>query len=158
MLVVVFSVTVIGVVVLGLVVLAAVGGWASSGVTRLGRELGFVMGLVVGLLVASLVAPHVGGRLGPLIVLLVVGIGGGLVGASVVGGVGLHIARGLARLRLDGLDRLLGALLSGIGALILCAVVLHMLALLDPASGLVHAARRDVVTHWLIHNQPLVLL
>lgn len=158
MLAAVVSVTVIGVLVVVLVVLAAVGGWASSGVTRLGRELGFVLGLLVGLAVARLVAPHPGDRFGALVVLLVAGIGGGLLGASLVGGVGHHIARGLARLRLDGLDRLLGALLSGIGALILCALVLHLLVLLDPASGLVHAARRDVLAQWLIHNQPLVWL
>lgn len=148
-----YVLTLLGLVIIAVVVLAAAGGWATSGTARLGRELGFVLGLLAGLAVALLVLPHVSGRIAALVVLLAATIGGGMVGAALLGEVGSTIARALYRLELGSLDRLLGALLSGVGAVALCAIVLHVAALIDPAGELSRTARHDSIAHWLVHNR-----
>jgi hypothetical protein len=149
--------TLLGLIIIAVVVLAAAGGWATSGATRLGREIGFLLGLLVGLGVALLVLPHVSGRIAALVVLLVATIGGGMVGAGLLGGVGNALARGLYRLNLGSLDRLLGALLSAVGAVALCAIVLHVVALVQPHGQLTRTAHQDAVAHWLLHDSVIEL-
>jgi uncharacterized membrane protein required for colicin V production len=151
-----YSVTLTGLIIIVVVVLAAFGGWATSGTTRLGREVGFVLGLLVGLVLALALLPHLDGRAVMLVVLIGVPIGTALGGAALLGEVGFAIARGLHSLRLGPLDRLLGAALSGLGALVVCAVVLHVLALAAPGNSLTREARHDTVARWLIHN-PVVM-
>ena len=149
--------TLTGVGILTVIVLAAAGGASTSGATRLGREIGFVLGLLAGLAIALILLPHMGSRASALILLLGATISGGLFGAGVLGGVGSSLARWLQRLELGSLDRALGAVLSGIGAIALCALALHLLILFAPDSTMTHNARHDAVAHWLISN-PLVML
>jgi uncharacterized membrane protein required for colicin V production len=151
-----YSLTLTGLIIILVVVLAAVGGWATSGTTRLGREAGFVLGLLMGLLVALALLPYLDGRGATLVVLIGVPFGCALLGATLLGEVGFAIARGLHRLRLGPLDRLLGAALSGLGALVVCAVVLHVLVLVAPSNAVTRDARHDSVARWLIRN-PVVM-
>jgi hypothetical protein len=104
------------------------------------------------------VVPHVSGRVTALVVLLVATIGGGMVGAGLLGGVGNALARGLYRLNLGSLDRLLGALLSAVGAVALCAIVLHVVALVEPGGQLTRTARHDAIAHWLMHDRTVEFL
>jgi hypothetical protein len=149
--------TLTGVGILTVIVLATAGGASTSGTTRLGREIGFVLGLLVGLAIALIALPHMGSRASALILLLGATLSGGLFGAGALGGVGNDFARWLHRRELGSLDRGLGAVLSGIGAVAICALALHLLILFAPDSNLTHNARHDAVAHWLISN-PLVML
>jgi hypothetical protein len=149
------SLTPVGVIILVIVVLAGLGGWASSGTTRLGRELGFLGGLLVGILVALAALPFVNGPLTGLAVLLGIPLVLGLGGASLLGEVGLVIAHGLYRARLGLLDRLLGALLSLVGAVLLCVVALHVLLLLAPHRPVAEQIRHDSVASWLIADRAI---
>jgi uncharacterized membrane protein required for colicin V production len=153
-----YPLTVTGVIIIAVVVLACIGGWATSGTTRLARELGFVLGLLAGLVVALRWVPYIGGRPAAVVLFLGATLGGGLLGAAALGGVGHAIARGLHRIELGPLDRLLGAALSGVGAVALCALALHALILIDPSSALTRAARHDMVAQLLIHNRAVMWL
>jgi uncharacterized membrane protein required for colicin V production len=148
--------TLTGLGILAVIVLAAVGGASTSGTTRLGRELGFVLGLLTGLAIALIALPHMGSRSSALILLLGATLSGGLFGAGALGGMGSNLARWLQHRELGALDRTLGAVLSGIGAIAICALALHLLILFAPDSTWTHNARHDVVAHWLISN-PLVM-
>lgn len=149
--------TLTGFGILAVIVLAAAGGASTSGATRLGRELGFVLGLLAGLAIALIALPHMSTRVQALILLLGATISGGLFGAGVLGGVGNTFAQWLHRLELGSLDRALGAVLSGIGAIAICALLLHLLILFAPDATMTQNARHDAVAHWLITN-PLVML
>ena len=148
--------TLTGILILTAVVLAAAAGASTSGATRLGREIGFVLGLLVGLGIALLLIPHMGTKVAALILLLGATISGGLFGAAALGGVGKTFAQWLHRLELGSLDRALGAVLSGVSAVVGCALVLHLLILFAPDSNLTRNARHDVVAQWLILN-PVVM-
>jgi uncharacterized membrane protein required for colicin V production len=150
------SLTLTGILILTIVVLATAGGASTSGTTRIGREIGFVLGLLVGLVIALILVPHMGTRAAALILLLGSTISGGLFGAAALGGVGNKIAQWLQRLELGSLDRALGAVLSGVGAVVACALTLHLLILFAPDSNLTRNARHDAVAHWLIRN-PVVM-
>jgi hypothetical protein len=82
----------VGWVIVAVVVLAAVGGWATSGVARLGRELGMVVGLLVGVAVAMALLAQVHSLGGKLLVLVGVTVGGAVLGAGLLGRVGAEIA------------------------------------------------------------------
>jgi uncharacterized membrane protein required for colicin V production len=137
--------TLTGLLILTVVVLAAAGGASTSGTTRLGREIGFVLGLLAGLAIALILVPHMGSRGAALALLLGATIGGGLLGAAALGEVGNAIAQLLHRLELGSVDRALGAVLSAIGAVVICALVLHLLILFAPDSNLTRNARHDAV-------------
>ena len=145
------SLTWIGVVVLVLILLAWINGWNTSGIARISREIGFLLGLLIGFAVARPLLPS---RVPPtdLLILLGATIGGGLIGAAVLGTAGLSLARGVHRVELGPLDQLLGAMLSSVSTIAICAIVLHVLAILDAKSPPVRAAQHDLVVHWLIHN------
>ncbi len=135
------TLNVLDIVLVIIMVLAAVGGWRTSGALRVGRLAGLLLGALLGLAVAGLVTPATAGgglRLVIAIVLL-------LVGAAILGGVGgwvgLAVARGLGRLRLGVADRALGAVLSGLIALLGCWLLLIVAAVFWPDSGLVAAIR-----------------
>lgn len=144
-------ITLMGLIIILLVALATAGGWATSGTTRLARELGFLLGLLAGLIIAPLLLPYVSGWAAALILLLIATIGGGMLGAAALGQVGFTIALGLHRAHLGSFDRLLGAALSALGTLIACALVLRLLVLFNPVGSFAHAAQHDAVAHWLIH-------
>jgi uncharacterized membrane protein required for colicin V production len=152
------TLTLTGLLILAVVVLAAAGGASTSGSTRLGREIGFVFGLLAGLALALILIPHMGTRFAALVLLLGATISGGLIGAGALGGVGNALAQWLHRLDLGAVDRALGAVLSGVGAVVLCAMALHLLVLFAPASELTHTAEHDAVAHWLIRNPAIMWL
>ncbi|MBV9313864.1 MAG: hypothetical protein JO100_09000 [Pseudonocardia sp.] len=123
-------------IIVVVVVLAAVGGWATSGTTRLGRLVGFLLGLPVGLALVHALVPPADDRTAHLAVILIGMVSGGLLGSAILGGLGHWVARGLYRLRLGSLDRLLGALLSGVLALVVCGLVLGVLSTLGFHTGM----------------------
>lgn len=130
------TMNVLDLVLVVIMVLAAVGGWRTSGALRVGRLAGLLLGALLGLLVAGLVTPPTAGpglRLVIAIVLL-------LVGAAILGGVGgsvgLAVARGLRHLRLGVADRALGAVVSGLLALLGCWLLLSLAAAFWPDSAL----------------------
>lgn len=149
--------TLVGVLILTVVVLSAAAGASTSGTTRLGREIGFAVGLLIGLGIALLLIPHMGTKVQAIILLLGATISGGLFGAGVLGGTGKSIAEWLQRRELGSVDRVLGAVLSGVSAVVTCAFLLHLLLLFAPDSNLTRNASHDAVAHWLIRN-PLVML
>lgn len=127
---------VLDIALLVIMVLAAVGGWRTSGASRVGRLAGLLLGALLGLAVAGLVMPVPAGpglRLLIAVVLL-------LVGAAVLGGVGgwvgLAVARGLQNLRLGVADRALGAVVSGVIALLACWLLLAVAVVFWPDSAL----------------------
>ena len=127
---------ILDVVLLVIMVLAAVGEWRTSGALRVGRLAGLLLGALLGLAAAGLVTPVTAGP-GLRLVVAVVGL---LVGAAILGGVGgwvgLAVARGLRNLRLGVADRALGAVLSGLLALLACWLLLTIAAVFWPDSGL----------------------
>lgn len=132
---------VLDVVLLVIMVLAAVSGWRTSGAARVGRLAGLLLGGLLGLAVAGSVTP-VTASSGLRLVIAVAGL---LVGAAILGGVGgwvgVAVARGLRNLRLGVADRALGAVLSGLLALLACWLLLTIAAAFWPDSGLAAATR-----------------
>lgn len=137
------TLNVLDVVLLVIMVLAAVSGWRTSGASRVGRLAGLLLGALLGLAVAGLVTPVTAGS-GLRLVIAVVGL---VVGAAILGGVGgwvgVAVARGLRNLRLGVADRALGAVLSGLLALLACWLLLTIAAVFWPDSGLAAATENS---------------
>jgi hypothetical protein len=130
---------ILDIVLVIIMILAAVGGWRTSGASRVGRLAGLLLGALLGLAVTSAVTPATAGTG----LRLLIAIGLLLLGAAVLGGlggwVGLAVARGLRSLRLGVADRLLGAVLSGVLALLICWLLLNVVTVFWPGSGLAAA-------------------
>jgi hypothetical protein len=133
--------TVLNVVLILLACLSAVHGWRTSGTTRVGHLAGLLVGGVLGLWLGVALTPSSAG-LGLRLLIALVGF---LLGASILGHlggtVGSWVANGLSHLHLRPVDGLLGAVLSGLITLLTCWLLLSIIAVVWPSSGLAAAAR-----------------
>jgi hypothetical protein len=145
--------TVLDLVLILLAVLAAVHGWRTSGTTRVGHLAGMLAGAVAGLTLGVALTPASAGP--GLRLILAVGclILGAVLLGQLGGTVGSWVANGLSHLHLRPVDGLLGAVLSGVLALFTCWLLLSVIALAWPQSGLATAAGSSVVVHAI--DQPL---
>jgi hypothetical protein len=138
--------TVLNVVLILLACLAAVHGWRTSGTVRVGHLAGLLVGSVLGLGLGVALTPSSAG----VGLRLLISLGGLLLGASILGQlggtVGSWVANGLSHLHLRVVDGLLGAVLSGLITLLTCWVLLSIIAVVWPDSGLAVAARDSGIT------------
>jgi hypothetical protein len=133
--------TVLDLVLTLLACLSAVHGWRTSGTTRVGHLAGLLVGSVLGLGLGVALTPS---SAGPGLRLLIA-LAGLLLGASILGylggTVGSWVANGLSHLHLRVVDGLLGAVFSGLITLLTCWLLLSIIAVVWPDSGLATAAR-----------------
>lgn len=148
--------TVVDLVLILLAGLSAVHGWRTSGTTRVGHLAGLLVGGVLGLTLGVALTPtSAGPGLRLLIALASVLLGASILG-SLGGTVGSWVANGLSRLHLRGVDGLLGALFSGLITLLTCWLVLTIIAVVWPDSGLAVAARDSGIGHMFDEALPRI--
>jgi hypothetical protein len=146
--------TVLNLVLILLTCLAAVHGWRTSGTIRVGHLAGLLVGSVLGLgLGAALTPPSAG-----LGLWLLISFGCLLLGASLLGWlggtVGSWVASGLSHLHLRVVDGLLGAVLSGLITLLTCWVLLSIVVVVWPGSGLAAAAQDSGISQMVDQALP----
>jgi hypothetical protein len=138
--------TVLDLVLILLAGLSAVHGWRTSGTTRVGHLAGVLVGSVLGLGLGVALTPSSAGP-GLRLLIAIVGL---LLGGSILGylggTVGSWVANGLSHLHLRVVDGLLGAVFSGLITLLTCWLVLSVIAVMWPDSGLAVAARNSDIT------------
>jgi hypothetical protein len=138
--------TALDVVLILLACLSAVHGWRTSGTTRVGHLAGVLVGSLLGLGLGVALTPLSAG-VGLRLLIALVGL---LLGSSILGylggTVGSWVANGLSHLHLRVVDGLLGAVLSGLLTFLTCWLLLSIIAVLWPHSGLAAAARDGSIT------------
>lgn len=115
------------VVIVVVVVLATYRGITVGALRQLGAVIGFVTGFVVGTMVAPALASHVhASTWRPLIAIAIVIVAAGT-GGAIGGAIGAAANLSLRRLKLGSVDRVGGAALSAVGALVACWLVAGLL-------------------------------